>query len=125
MEADTLEVYKALAEEYKLVLSTNGIASIQKMRITDFLPFTHKTYISEEVGHIKPSQQYFQAIINDLGCEPEECLLIGDSITNDIIGAKEMNIDVCYYNIAQKAKRYVLIPDYEISSISELLGLLL
>lgn len=125
MEQETLHVYKALAKGYKLVLATNGIASIQKPRISDFIPFTYKIYISEEVGHIKPSKFYFDSIIQDLGCEIKECLMIGDSMTNDIIGAKEMGMDVCYYNIMKKEKKNDINVDYEIHSISELTEILL
>lgn len=125
MERDTLRVYTALAKQYKLVLATNGIESIQKARITAFAPFTYKTYISEEIGHIKPSRKYFDFVIQDLGCEVTDCLMIGDSMTNDIIGAKEAGMDVCYYNIKKKIIAQDIVVDYEIHSISELMELLL
>lgn len=125
MEQDTLQVYMELAKKYKLVLATNGMEVIQKPRISEFIPFTFKTYISEEVGHIKPSKSYFDFIIQDLGCEIKDCLMIGDSMTNDIIGAKEMGMDVCYYNIKKKAKAEGFAVDYEIHKISELKEILL
>ena len=49
-EPDTLSVYKKLSQEYKLVLATNGIERVQKERLFDFLPYTHKLYISEAIG---------------------------------------------------------------------------
>ena len=120
MEPETLGVYKALSKKYKLVLATNGIATIQKPRISDFIPFTYKTYISEEVGHIKPSKEFFDAMMQDLGCEANDCLMIGDSLTNDIIGAKEAGMDVCYYNRKKRSSEGGIHIDYEINSISEL-----
>jgi len=124
MEQETLNVYKALAKDYRLILATNGIESIQKQRISDFLPFTYKTYISEEVGHIKPSKCFFDSMIQDLGCEVKDCLMIGDSLTNDIIGAKEVGMDVCYYNIKKREKKKDFDVNYEIFSISELVDIL-
>lgn len=125
MEPETLRVYKTLANSYELILATNGISSIQRARILDFIPFTYKIYISEEVGSIKPSKAYFDSIIHDLGCEAKECLMIGDSIDNDIMGAKEVGMDVCYYNIKKKEKQKDLDINYEIHSITELIKILL
>lgn len=124
MEQETLAVYRALSKKYRLVLATNGIATIQKPRISEFIPFTYKTYISEEVGHIKPSKEFFDAMLQDLGCEAKDCLMIGDSLTNDIIGAKEAGMDVCYYNRKKRSSEGGIHIDYEINSIVELLEIL-
>ena len=125
MECDTLHVYMELAKSYRLVLATNGIESIQNPRISEFIPFTYKTYISESIGHIKPSKLFFDSVIQDLGCEIKDCLMIGDSMTNDIIGAKEIGMDVCYYNFKQKTSTNRFAVDYEVNRIAELLKILL
>ena len=62
-ESSTLQVYTRLSEKYKLVLATNGIERIQRNRLSDFMPHTYKTYISETIGCIKPSKQFFEYII--------------------------------------------------------------
>lgn len=124
MEECTLQVYKALSEKYRLVLATNGIDRIQRERIQAFLPYTYKTYISENMNTIKPAEEFFQYIIDDMECDPEECLMVGDSMSNDMVGALDAGMDVCYYNIRNK-----IIPDgisvnYEIKGIEELLNIL-
>ena len=73
---------------------------------------------------IKPAKGFFQYIIDDMGCDPEECLIVGDSMSNDMVGALDAGMDVCYYNIRNK-----IIPDgisvnYEIKGIEELLNIL-
>lgn len=125
MEQDTLQVYMELWECYKLVLATNGVGSIQKPRVSAFIPFTYKTYISEKVGYIKPSLKFFTSILQDLGCRAEDCLMIGDSMTNDMIGAKEAGMDVCWYNIKKKTKKEEVAVDYEIHGIAGLREILL
>lgn len=79
MEPDTMQVYRTLAEEY-----------------------TYKTYISETMECIKPSKPFFEYVIQDLKCNPNQCLMIGDSLTNDIEGAKAAGMDVCFYNLSDK-----------------------
>ena len=34
-----------LSEKYKLALATNGIERIQRNRLSDFMPYTYKTYM--------------------------------------------------------------------------------
>ncbi len=72
-----------------MILATNGVVQTQKKRVSDFLPYTYKLYISEEMGVIKPTRDYFDYILRDLNCPPKQCLMIGDSITNDMAGAKK------------------------------------
>lgn len=124
-EADTLPVYVQLSEKYKLVLATNGIERVQKERLSDFLPYTHRLYISEEIGFIKPTENFYNYVINDLKCRSMNCLMIGDSISNDMVGAKAIGMDVCYYNAKGKRKPEHVLVDYEIKSIRDLIKILL
>ena len=124
-EPDTLSVYTKLSLKYKLVLATNGIERVQKERLFDFLPYTYKLYISEAIGRIKPTEDFYNYIMKDLKCRVDECLMIGDSITNDIVGAKSIGMNVCYYNVKGKIKPENLLVDYEVNSINDLVQILL
>ena len=124
MEENTLQVYRELAKKYKLVLATNGIARIQRERIEAFQPYTHKTFISENMKTIKPAKEFFQYIINDLEYEAKECLMVGDSVSNDMVGALDAGMDVCYYNIKNKCIPEGISVNYEITSIEEILNIL-
>ena len=125
VEENTLQMYIKLAEHYKLVLATNGIEKVQKEKVSDFLLYTYRTYISEAIGFIKPTREFFEYMMNDLKCNPKECLMIGDSITNDILGARAAGMDVCFYNIKNRVKPENVIVDYEIASMQDLLQILL
>lgn len=124
MEENTLQVFKTLSKKYKLVLATNGIERIQRERIRDFYPYTFKTFISENMNTIKPDGEFFRYIIKALDCEPEECLMVGDSMSNDMGGALDAGMDVCYYNAGNKIIPEGISANYEIKSIEELLGIL-
>jgi len=124
MEPDTLDVCRALSERYRLVLATNGMKEMQTCRVKDFLPFVHRLYISEEIGVIKPAREFFDRMLGDLGCRPEECLMVGDSITNDILGAMAVGMDVCWYNHkGRPAPENVHIPEviHTIGKLAEIL----
>lgn len=119
-EPCTLEVYKSLSENYRLVLATNGISDMQKQRTADFLPYTHRIFISEDIGTIKPAPAFFEYMLNELKCSPERCLMVGDSLANDIIGAKNVGMSVCWYNPKNKPAPENVSCDFVIGSIYEL-----
>ena len=123
-EPDVLSVYVKLSKKYKLVLATNGIERVQKERVSDFLPYTHRLYISEEIGYIKPTGDFYCYIISGLKCNADECLMIGDSVSNDIIGAKAAGMDVCYYDPKGRGKPENVSVDYEINCIRNLVQIL-
>lgn len=123
MESNTLEMYRKLAEKYRLVIATNGTHSMQMSRLEDFLPYTHKVFISEDVGAVKPSPAFFAHMLNVLGAKPEECLMIGDSMTNDIWGAKNAGMNTCYYRPDGK-KPEKPVADYQIRQLEKLFEIL-
>lgn len=121
MEADTLAVYRKLAEEYRLIIATNGTHSMQMSRLEAFLPHTYKVFISEDVGAAKPSPAFFAHMLIALGAKAEECLMIGDSMTNDIMGAKNAGMATCYYRPDGQRRDGA---DFQISRLGELLEIL-
>lgn len=102
MERDTLEIYQALSQEHKMLIATNGLGQVQRGRLKDFMPMTSGLYISEEVGDIKPSRKFFERILRDLNGAPRDCLMIGDSLSSDIYGAKNIGMAACWYNPKQR-----------------------
>lgn len=125
MEECTADILRALSFRYKIVFATNGLTSVQTRRTAFFAPFLFRLFISEEMKAIKPTDAYFAYILDDLGCRPSRCLMIGDSLTNDIIGAKRAGMDVCFYDPRNKGIGTDIRCDLHISSISELKNYLL
>lgn len=124
MEKDTLTVYRKLAENHRLVLAGNGLTGMQTARTSAFAPYTYRIFISESVGAIKPTASFFDHVLRDLGCRPEECLMVGDSLSNDIRGAKAAGMDTCWYNPRGKTVPADAGADHVIGSIRELTDIL-
>lgn len=124
MEAATLPVYRALSQTYGMIIATNGVGRVQRARLEDFLPASAGVYISEEVGWIKPAEAFYQKLLEELNCRPQDCLMIGDSLSNDMAGAVELGMPACWYN----RKRRPVPPkprlDFIIETIEELPHLL-
>lgn len=123
MEPGTLAIYQKLAAQYKLALATNGVSRVQRPRIEPLLPYTKSVFISEEMGYIKPAPAFFEKMLDSLGCRPTDCLMVGDSLSNDIAGAKAAGMHTCWYNPKGKEDTNRIGPGCTISSLGDLLPL--
>lgn len=85
------EVLSKLAEKYPLVLVSNFYGNIKSV-LKDFglLDYFKAVIESAEVGVRKPDPKIFELGIKALGLKPEEVLVIGDSVKNDIDPAKSL-----------------------------------
>ncbi len=116
-----LKVCEILSKTHTLCVATNGLMRIQPGKITQFRPYMTNTYISEAIGKIKPEKEYFDFILNHLACNPSQCLMVGDSLENDINGANLSGIDSCFYNPQKSTNSSAILPTYEIHDFYELL----
>ena len=120
-------VKKKLFGKYKLYLASNGTAVVQKGRMTsaDLYPYFEEVFVSQELGHNKPSKEYFDAAFARIpGFKVEECLMVGDSLTSDILGGKNAGMRTVWVNPHHKTAPEHLKPDYEIEFLADLPALL-
>jgi len=119
------EVLRQLSGKYHLGLVTNGLADVQRPRLesSSIGPLIEKVFISEEMGAAKPSEAYFDLVFNSIGNPPrQEVLMIGDSLTSDMLGGIHYGLHTCWYNPA--AKTTDLPVTYQIHGLNELIQLL-
>ncbi|MGO1454275.1 MAG: YjjG family noncanonical pyrimidine nucleotidase [Alkalibacterium gilvum] len=112
---------------YKLYAGTNGVASTQRQRLAgaNLNHFFEEIFISEEIGVEKPDPFFFQYIFDTLNSHNNgEYLMIGDSLSSDIKGAKNIGIDSVWYNF-DHVKDYpsTVQSTYTITDLLELLPL--
>lgn len=121
------ELLKALSKNHTLIAATNGHLPIQKSRIAlSGLEkyFDGGIYISEALGTQKPEKEFFDIILSDLKNPPKsEVLVLGDSLTSDILGAKNSGLDSCYVDLRGKGGGEELYT-YRVTSLKEILNLL-
>ena len=121
------EAVEALSKKYRLFLASNGTASVQKGRMTsaNLYRFFEKVFVSQEIGHNKPSPEYFEAAFSRIpGFDKSKCLMVGDSLTSDILGGIRAGIKTCWVNPEGVPHREDIRPDYEIQYLHQLEGLL-
>ncbi len=119
----TIEEIKSLG--YKIYLITNGLANVQRGRLTlsGIEKYFDGIFISDEMGTSKPSKKYYDMVASQIeGFNPKRALIVGDSLVSDIPLGIENGIDTCYLN--HFGEKTDLPITYEIKSVSEVLDIL-
>ncbi len=117
----------ALYGKYKLFITSNGTARVQDSRIesSKIGRYFDGIFISQRVGADKPSVKFFDTVFSQIeGFRREEAVIVGDSLTSDILGGINAGIRTVYYNPKCRPQRADITPDYEIKALGELPGLL-
>ena len=120
------EAVEALSQKYRLFLSSNGTASVQKGRMTsaNLYRFFEKVFVSQEIGHNKPSKAYFDACFAQIpGFDPQKAMMVGDSLSSDIKGGINAGITTVWVNPSHSDCGDIR-PDYQIDALSQLEELL-
>ena len=121
------EAVERLSKKYRLLLVSNGTASVQKGRMTsaNLYRFFETVFVSQEVGYNKPSKEYFDICFSRIpGFDPKKAIIVGDSLSSDIKGGINAGILTCWVNPDHAPGRPDITPDYEIERLSQLEELL-
>ena len=119
-----LELCRRAAGQYTLALATNGVPFIQRSRLENspIAPcFGSRVFISGEMGCRKPDKAYFDLILTALGAQDRrsEVLVVGDSLSSDILGARNSGLDSLWLNRSAVQPGPVR-PTYEVNTLAQL-----
>ena len=100
---------------------TNGPAchqmeKLRRLKMSNWVAL-EDIYISSVVGYSKPDPQIFNLITD------KDCIYVGDSYENDVIGAKNANWKCIWLN-KKGLKAMDIKPDYEVNDEEALLNLI-
>jgi YjjG family noncanonical pyrimidine nucleotidase len=121
------EILKKLSSaEITKSIITNGLADVQYKRLKKscVTKYFDKIFISQEIGFAKPHINFFQYVFDAYPhIEKEDILVVGDSLSSDIQGAKNASVHSVWFN-PSRLKNESVLPDYEIRKLSELLEII-
>ena len=122
-----LEAVERLSKKYKLFLASNGTAKVQAGRLesANISHYFQEIFISQEIGANKPDIAYFNGCFAKIpNFDVSKSMIVGDSLTSDILGGIQAGMKTCWVNLTGKPGREDICPDYEIKALSELEDLL-
>ncbi|MGC4056954.1 MAG: YjjG family noncanonical pyrimidine nucleotidase [Chitinophagaceae bacterium] len=118
------EVLEYCSSKYKLHIITNGFETTQTQKLVQcgLKQYFSELITSEKSNAIKPQRDIFLYAQQAAGAgDVNECLMIGDALEIDVLGAMGAGWDAVYFNpgkIAHNAK-----PTYEIDALQTLLSI--
>ena len=85
---------------YRLFAASNSFGHLQRSRLEQagILPYFEDTYISMDIGYDKPDIRFYQEALRRCGLQAKEVLMIGDSMTTDVIGAQKAGMDALFFD---------------------------
>ena len=122
-----IDACKYLSEYCELYIVTNGVSKTQHSRIDNspLMKYLRGVFVSEEVGYQKPRKEFFDYVFSTIGdVDKSKVLIVGDSLSSDILGGINAGIDTCWFNPHQQINTLEIKADYEIRSLQELYSII-
>lgn len=97
------ETLVELHREWTLALATNAIESRERdiwlaLERVGLEKLIDQVYCYRMIGHRKPAIEYFEYILNELGIERENVVMVGDDFGADVLGANRSGIRAIWFN---------------------------
>jgi len=129
---NALELIEYLNGKYIMCVASNAPyeQQINRLKVGGIDSFFSHTFISSTIGAKKPDKEFFDFCFKELrktGYEnllPEETIIIGDSMTSDIVGGKNYGMKTCLYTRGEKCDLDYPKADYIVSDLLDIMKIL-
>lgn len=118
------ELLNHCKDRYTLHLITNGFEETQRQKLqhAGIDGYFSEIITSEMSNSMKPHPEIFHYALKAAGASCPECLMIGDALDIDVLGAMQIGMDCVYYNPQRKPHKEK--PTYEVAHLEELIAIL-
>lgn len=123
---NVMEMLNTLYGKVKMGIITNGLEALQQKRLenTGTTKFFEIVVVSEVVGVAKPNSKIFEYAFEQIGnINKSQILMVGDTLSSDILGANGVGIDSCWFNHTGENNTTEIKPTYEITDIKQLIAI--
>jgi HAD superfamily hydrolase (TIGR01549 family) len=115
---DVLPTLDVLRGRYTLGLLSNGNTYPERCGLEGRFRFV---VFSQDHGIEKPDPRLFKIAMQQAQCTERELLHVGDSLRDDVVGAKQSGARSVWLNRKRSNNDTATQPDFEVSSLTELL----
>lgn len=97
----TEEILNYLNQKYKLHIITNGFQEVQhkKLAQSNIIHYFETITNSESVGVKKPHPDIFYHALKQANTSSHKSVMIGDNYEADVLGARDIGMEVIFFNI--------------------------
>ncbi len=117
------DLLNTLYEKHDLYIVSNGTTSVQQGRIksAELEKYFKNIFLSQDIGFNKPDIRFFDKCFSTIdGFDKKDAIILGDSLSSDILGGINAHIKTCWFNPQNKESGDIK-PDYIIASLDEFL----
>ena len=116
---------RALSKRYKIgIIANQNPGSRERLERIGLLKYIDLVIASSEEGVAKPDLRIFQIALERAKCKPEESVMVGDRIDNDIIPANKIGMKTVWikqgFSRYSKPKAPEEQPDYIVNRLTEI-----
>lgn len=119
---NSYDIVKSLRGRVKQYAVTNGTvrAQTKKLKASGLGELLDGILISDEIGHEKPTNEFFDFVFASIGeYKKDEIIIIGDSLTSDMRGGNNSGILCCWYNRNHESSSDGLRIDFTIDNLNQ------
>ena len=126
---DTKDCLKKLSRIYKIgVIANQSLGTSERLENFGVRKYIDLIIASAEEGVSKPDRRIFEIALERSCCKPENAVMIGDRIDNDIVPAKQLGMKTIWvkqgfgslWNITDESEK----ADIEVNNLSDILNFL-
>lgn len=101
----TIPLLEKLNSRYNLHIITNGFQEVQyfKIKNSGLDPYFDFVFTADQVGFKKPHPQIFIEALKKTNANPQNSLMVGDSLEADILGALAQGMHAVHFNSHKEA----------------------
>lgn len=111
-----------LQPKYLLYIISNGFLEVQDKKIKNagLDSYFKGVFLSDHVGKNKPHPLIFNHALKEANTTSTDCIMIGDNINTDIIGAKNLGIDQIWFNPKDMKDAGNIAPTYTVKTLHDI-----
>lgn len=126
---DAVKCLEILSRRYKIgIIANQEFGTKERLEQHGILQYIDLVIASAEEGVAKPDTRIFEIALERAQCKPEDALMIGDRVDNDIIPAKALGMHTIwikqgfgrYWNVMSESEKADLVV-YSLTKLSEVL----
>jgi len=127
---DVKYVLSSLSEQYKIgIIANQSFGTKDRLAEWEILKYIDIVVASAEEGVSKPNPEIFLSALSRAECKPENAVMIGDRMDNDIIPAKKIGMKTIWIKQGfakyQEPKCEEEKADIEVSNLTQIIDILL
>lgn len=121
---------KTLREQYHIgIIANQNPGTSARLKKFGLLQYIDPVIASAEEGVAKPDPRIFELALERAGCQPEEAVMIGDRLDNDIVPAKQIGMKTVWirqgFGGLSDPARSPEQPDWIVNDLDEIVKLFL